>query len=416
MNPDVVIVGAGAAGIGAGLALQAQGIPFIIVEAAGRAGGRAYTDAASLPVPWDHGCHWLHCADVNPLVEWADKLGATYRKRKWDDHFAVWAGRNWQNRAVRDEASAALNAGFEAIYASARRGEDRPIEEVLPDLGVWTPSVRYFLQLMACDDLDRISTLAYGDYVDTDLNWPVTSGYGNLIASMAEGLPIKLNTQVKAVNQGAGAVQVETTNGQIEAKAAILTASTNILLSDEIRISDGPARALLDLMHHVPCGTYEKAAIALKRLPPEVDEKFFFTVDPRDGSMPQDFQIASADPPLLIAHMAGSLPRELGRDGPEAMIDYAVERLALALGSDVRKEIIGTRGTSWQHDPHIRGAYSYTRPGHAQARRDMIATETGNVAFAGEAFSLQWQATAHGAYQSGRDVAARLVRECKLAA
>ena len=48
-NPDVVIVGAGAAGIGAGLELQARGVPFVILEAANRIGGRAFTDTASLP-------------------------------------------------------------------------------------------------------------------------------------------------------------------------------------------------------------------------------------------------------------------------------------------------------------------------------------------------------------------------------
>ena len=75
MQPDVVIVGAGAAGVGAGLELQARGVPFVILEAADRVGGRAFTDRASLPGPWDQGCHWFHCADVNPLVAWADRLG-----------------------------------------------------------------------------------------------------------------------------------------------------------------------------------------------------------------------------------------------------------------------------------------------------------------------------------------------------
>jgi monoamine oxidase len=45
----------------------------------------------------------------------------------------------------------------------------------------------------------------------------------------------------------------------------------------------------------------------------------------------------------------------------------------------------------------------------------MIAADTGNVAFAGEAFSLNGQTSAHGAYQSGRDVASRMVDSLKLA-
>jgi monoamine oxidase len=75
-QPDVVIVGAGAAGVGAGMELTKRGVPFVILEASDRVGGRAHTDKTSLPYAWDKGCHWLHCADVNPLVAEADRVGA----------------------------------------------------------------------------------------------------------------------------------------------------------------------------------------------------------------------------------------------------------------------------------------------------------------------------------------------------
>jgi monoamine oxidase len=64
--------------------------------------------------------------------------------------------------------------------------------------------------------------------------------------------------------------------------------------------------------------------------------------------------------------------------------------------------------TSWQTNPLVQGGYSFTRPGHGEMRRKMMAADTGNIAFAGEAFSRGWYATAHGAYQSGRDAASRL--------
>ena len=57
MTVDVVIVGAGAAGIGAGLELRDRGISCVILEAAERVGGRAFTDKTSLPYLWDQGCH-----------------------------------------------------------------------------------------------------------------------------------------------------------------------------------------------------------------------------------------------------------------------------------------------------------------------------------------------------------------------
>ena len=56
-NPDIVVVGAGAAGIGAGLALTRLGISHVILEAKHRVGGRAYSETSSLGHLWDHGCH-----------------------------------------------------------------------------------------------------------------------------------------------------------------------------------------------------------------------------------------------------------------------------------------------------------------------------------------------------------------------
>jgi monoamine oxidase len=44
----------------------------------------------------------------------------------------------------------------------------------------------------------------------------------------------------------------------------------------------------------------------------------------------------------------------------------------------------------------------------------MIELDTGEIVFAGEAFSLPWYGTAHGAYQSGHDVASQLVKSFNL--
>ena len=62
-NPDVVIIGAGIAGITAARDLAKAGVSFIVVEARDRIGGRAYTETSTFGVPYDHGCAWLHSAD-----------------------------------------------------------------------------------------------------------------------------------------------------------------------------------------------------------------------------------------------------------------------------------------------------------------------------------------------------------------
>ncbi|HRA49014.1 MAG TPA: NAD(P)-binding protein, partial [Thermomicrobiales bacterium] len=78
---DVVIVGAGAAGIGAAKRAQELGLSFVVLEAMHRLGGRAYTESTTFGTPWDVGCHWLHSGSVNAYRELADVYGFAYEKR-----------------------------------------------------------------------------------------------------------------------------------------------------------------------------------------------------------------------------------------------------------------------------------------------------------------------------------------------
>ena len=88
-----------------------------------------------------------------------------------------------------------------------------------------------------------------------------------------------------------------------------------------------------------------------------------------------------------------------------------MEHLISAFGSNMRKSIKRVAETAWQTDPFIQGGYSYAKIGAAENRRKMTQIETDRIVFAGEAFSLQWYGTAHGAYQSGQDVAEKLVAQ-----
>src|SRR6476646_7532473 len=81
-NPDVIVIGAGAAGIGAGRLLARAKIPFLIIEGKGRIGGRAYSDTTSLGYLWDQGCHWLHSANKNILRELAEEIGHRFLVRE----------------------------------------------------------------------------------------------------------------------------------------------------------------------------------------------------------------------------------------------------------------------------------------------------------------------------------------------
>jgi monoamine oxidase len=412
---DVVIIGAGAAGVGAGMELKRRGVPFVVLEATDRVGGRAYTDKTSLPYSWDQGCHWLHCADVNPLVAEADRVGAEYLTQGREDWNAVWANGEWADHAGRAGTLAIMEAAFDAVYDAGGNGRDVSISEVLPGAGNMAPIVRHWMQLMSSADPEQVSTRGYADYADSHHNWPVKTGYGDLIERLAEGLPVQLNTPVVSVEQRANGVGITSHSGSIDAKAAIITASTSVLNSGAIEIGAGPARDLLTLIENVPCGHYEKVAIAFDNNIFSHVEQPSVNILPVDGGDPINFQFSNFGKPMVIGHVAGSVAKDLLAHGDAAMVEFAMERLIAGFGSDIKTRLVNAATTGWGDNLFVRGGYSYVKPGCAHLRHEMIETDTGTVAFAGEAFSKQWEATAHGAWVSGRDVAGRVVDNLKLA-
>ncbi len=71
---DVIIIGAGAAGVGAARRLAGTSLSTLLIEASGRVGGRAFTQNIS-GMPLDLGCGWLHSAERNPWTQIAEVSG-----------------------------------------------------------------------------------------------------------------------------------------------------------------------------------------------------------------------------------------------------------------------------------------------------------------------------------------------------
>src|SRR5579859_1386782 len=72
---DIVVIGAGAAGIAAARRVQAANRKVVVVEADARLGGRCSTDSGTFDVPFDRGARWLHNPETNPMVRLARSAG-----------------------------------------------------------------------------------------------------------------------------------------------------------------------------------------------------------------------------------------------------------------------------------------------------------------------------------------------------
>jgi len=74
-DADVVVVGAGAAGIAAARRLSAANVKVAVLEATDRLGGRCQTDLTTFGIPFDRGARWLYAQDSNPVAKLA-RVGA----------------------------------------------------------------------------------------------------------------------------------------------------------------------------------------------------------------------------------------------------------------------------------------------------------------------------------------------------
>jgi hypothetical protein len=119
---DVVIVGAGAAGLAAARTAGELSLSFVVLEAMDRIGDRAHTDTSIFGVPWDRDCHWLHSADVNPMRELADQYGFHYLSPRppYQAHFLT----GFANAADIAEGNAYLDQMTERIEQAGRDGND----------------------------------------------------------------------------------------------------------------------------------------------------------------------------------------------------------------------------------------------------------------------------------------------------
>jgi monoamine oxidase len=404
-NPDIVIVGAGAAGIGAGLGLTRLGITHVILEAKHRVGGRAYSDTSSIGHLWDHGAHWLHSGDVNVLRFMAEKLGHKFRAGNTEaTSFRSFIGGQWK---VSQFDTDYVWSKLDEIVQAGRAGRDVPAESILDSGHAMYPLLCHWCQLIYSKDPADLSTGDAGNYSDSHVNLPVEDGYGALVARMSRGLPIRLGTVVKSIEVSGQSVRVETSGGAITAKACIVAVPSRVMERRQIVFKPGLPANLQQAFADVTMGYGEKVAMAFNRQVFDGFEIPFADVfDPAEpDTRPLNFELHPFGRPIAVAHVGGSFAKELAEAGVEAMKAFTVDTLVKAFGSDIRKHIVASATTGWTLDPHIGGAYSGAAPGKAVARKVFSEPVHERVFLAGEHVHQHYMATAHGAYETGLDAA-----------
>jgi monoamine oxidase len=401
---DVIIVGAGAAGIAAARRLVTAGKRCVLLEARARPGGRAVTDH-SLDAPADLGAAWLHFADTNAWTGLAEQAGCEVIRAEPGWGPAAWIG-NTPPDARQRAAAGADYARYEALLeAAAAEGRDIPLSEILPQ-DDYRPRFDAVMTWAVGVETAEVSTLDLSRYAESTHNWAVREGLGTVVAHAADGLEVRLHATVTHIDWSGHGVRVESTAGTLAAHAVIVTVPTSVLARGAIRFTPALPQELHDAAGNLPLGVVNKVFFALApgSFDPRDARQF---IGRADSSRTCSYTLFPARQPLLGAFFGGDLSKELEVRGE--LEQFARDELRGIFGASIDAMLGTARSTAWGSDPYSLGSYSAARPGHAGARAALARPVAPNLCFAGEACSVEFYGTLHGAWLSGQAAAESLL-------
>ena len=405
-NPDVVVVGAGAAGIAAAHALRDAGVSYVQVEAADRVGGRAFTETSTFGVPYDHGAHWVQSQHRNPYFARAKASDGRFYKAPEKYSFYTDDGKG----SDADEAHfwEAVDAVATAIGNAGKRKQDVSPASVSPRDIPWADNAWFYLgPWIMGKEMDDFSCTDWWNSAGT-VDWYYADGYGKLVADHAAQLQVSLNTSVTAIKWGGSGVAVETPEGTISAKAVIITVSTTVLAEEGITFDPPLPVEKQESFNAIPMGYYNHIGLRFSEdiFGMGADGYFFHKLD---QSLEGFGALTNASGSgLAYCDVGGDFARELELAGKDAAIDFVKSTLRKHLGADVDKYFMGAAASDWGNNPLIKGCYASAAPGSFAMREVLRAPVGDRVFFAGEACHADMWATVGGADLSGRDTGAEV--------
>ena len=413
---EVIVVGAGAAGLAAAAELARAGRSVLVLEARERIGGRCWTRREpGLAVPIELGAEFIHGAaeathallrnagttsvDSGRIQRYLDK-----GKLKPVDGFAE------ARKAVRNESVLkARDLSFEAFLGKQK----------LPAL------TRTFSRMMVegfdAADPRRASARAIAEEwggAEMGASQPrPLGGYGPVLGWLAESLDpalvrLQLQTEVSAVRWKPGAVEVEgrflDQPFRARARCAVITLPLGVLQSGSVRFvphlkeKQKPLRALAS-------GPVVKAALRFREAFWEKDHRDVAFFHAPGSAFPTFWAQLPLHSPVLIGWAGGPKASRLAALDAAEVIRCAISSLESIFGrASVESQLQGVLVQDWQKDPFARGAYSYELVNSAGARESLAAPLQDTLFFAGEATSTEQSGTVAGALESGTRAAREL--------
>jgi monoamine oxidase len=408
-STKIAIVGAGAAGLAAAKELQQLGQEFLLLEASHRIGGRAYTEKLAPDVPFDLGAHWLMAPSVNPLLAYATNAQLTLDAA--DEHYTAaqyFEERDWLPTDAYQEFGEYWDRQFAALAKAKNERNDSSVFDVIDNDSRWASYFHMFFAQDFTRDVDQASVMDAMNYVRQENDLAVASGLGDLLLRYGANVPVSLNSAVRKIDSSGSDLSLQTSKGPIRAERIILTVSTGVLATRQIKFAPALPDWKLDAIDSLPMGSCTRVALMfdvpiLRELPDE------FTIDTA-GDGPIHFRNRPFADDYVEVAVGGRMAEWMEKSGEKATIDFILEKLRSVSGQKTISEPSQSIVSAWDGDAWIKGAYSCARPGAADQRSVLARPIDDRIYFAGEATSSNYFASVHGACISGSEAARAAVQ------
>ena len=404
---DIVVIGAGAAGVAAARRIMAANRKVIVVEATNQIGGRCQTDSSTFEVPFDRGARWMHNPDTNPMIKLARAAGLEITTAPSGQKIRI--GRRNARPGETEEFLAALVRANRAIDDASRR-LDVSCASVLPkDLGDWAGAAEFVLGAnFAGKDLKDLSVGDKARAQDRNTAIACRQGLGTLIAKLGEQVPLSLSTPANRISWGSRDVTVETPSGKIAARAAVITVSSNVLAAGNIKFTPDIPKRTLEAAGRLTLGSYDRIALQMPGNPLGLSRDDV-VIEQSNSTRTALMYANMGGSSLCTIDVAGSFGRDLSAQGERAMVAFATEWLTKLFGSDTANAVKKSSATRWDAAPFALGAMSAAGPG-GQASRKILTEPIGCMYLAGEATHETLWGTIDGAWESGERAAEAALR------
>lgn len=432
---QIVVIGAGVAGLSAARALTDAGRNVMILEARPRLGGRTFTDSVG-EASVDLGGAWMHGVGHTPLRAVVDAAGLRYDRHVLEPDGVYDESTGSPLNMVQLLHLQAVLSGFDSqrlkAYTTPGASVADGIQEFLGRLDLAAPTqerARFALEALYSSAAGRIDRQAIREF---DLEWPyqetwgevdeedfvIRGGYRTLIEYLARGVNVRLDTTVQKIVHGANGVRISTEHGVVRGHHAIVTVPLGVLKSGSIEFEPRLPAEKRGAIQRVGFGAFEKVVLTYPTQfwKGRIGVSTYYAGTGPNRAYPLFIDMTPfSGAPTLVCLYAGQFAHKAQSTLDDAAIISGAHRAVTKIMGGTTPEPTAALATRWHSDPFAQGSYSFQSIESREDDRESLAKPVGTrLLFAGEATSAAMAATVDGALMSGLREARRIVPSATL--